>query len=151
MKKFLIAVAAWKTSASLLFTGEVVIYLFFNFGITDVSAAVLWGLLLASVAGSLFQTVCYTNWIIKKMRNIWRHLLFVLLFLPTLSFIAWKAEWFPMDQAGEWAIFIVIFFVIFFISAIGFDIYFRITGKKYDGIIGRYRMEKEAEEKDGLK
>ena len=36
-----------------------------------------------------------------------------------------------------------IFFLIFIGMTIGFDIYFRITGRKYDGMIGQYRKQKE--------
>lgn len=151
MKKFFKGLIEWKTSACLLYTAAMVIYLFFShiFGSREVPAIVLWGLLLASAAGSLIQAVCFSDWIIKKMRYTWRSLLFVLLFLPVLSFVAWKAEWFPADQTGAWAMFIGIFFLIFIAMTVGFDIYFWFTGRKYDGLIGQYRKKKEDEENNG--
>lgn len=150
MKKFFKGLIEWKTSACLLFTASMVIYLFFCyiFDNREAPTIVLWGLFLTSAAGSLIQAVCFSDWIIKKMRYTWRSLLFVLLFLPVLAFVAWKAEWFPTNQTGAWAMFIGIFFLIFIIMTVGFDIYFRITGRKYDGLIGQYRRKKEDEDKD---
>ena len=72
-----------------------------------------------------------------------RSLLFVALFLPLLVLMAWRGKWFPMEQAGAWVTFFGIFFLIFIGMTIGFDFYFRITGRKYDGMIGQYRKQKE--------
>lgn len=148
MKRFFKGLMEWKTSVCLLFTATMVIYLYFCliFDNREVPITILWGLLLMSAAGTLIQAVSFSNWVIKKMRYTWRSLLFVLLFLPTLSFAAWKMEWFPTDEAGAWAMFIGIFFLIFLVMTVGFDIYFRITGRKYDGLIGQYRKKKEEEE-----
>ena len=44
---------------------------------------------------------------------------------------------------GAWAVFLGMFFLTFVGMTIGFDIYFRITGRKYDGLLGQYRREKE--------
>lgn len=145
MKEFWKGVMEWKTGTSLIFTGAMFFYLFFSwlYDNQTVSTTMLWTLLLVSIAASLIQGICFSNWIIKKMRYTRRSLLFVLLFLPTLAFAAWKAEWFPMEEAGAWVVFIGMFFLIFIVMTIGFDIYFRITGRKYDGMIGQYRREKE--------
>lgn len=150
MKRFLKGVIEWKTSACYMFTASVALYLFFSLvcGNHEVATTLLWSLLLASMAGSLIQALCFSDWIIRKMRYTWRSLLFVLLFLPALSLAAWKGEWFPMERAGSWAFFIGLFFLIFIAMTVGFDIYFRITGRKYDGMIGRYRKEREESEKD---
>mgnify|MGYP006922381988 CR=1 FL=1 len=48
-----------------------------------------------------------------------------------------------MDNLGSWALFIGMFVVIFLAMTVGFDIYFRLTGRKYDGLLGQYRKEKE--------
>ena len=48
-----------------------------------------------------------------------------------------------MEQTGAWAAFLGMFFLTFVGMTIGFDIYFRITGRKYDGLLGQYRREKE--------
>lgn len=149
MKRFFKGVMEWKTSACFLFTAAVFIYLVFClvYGTRQVSTAVLWSLFWAGAAGSLIQAVCFSDWIIRKMRYTWRSLLFVALFLPALTLIAWKGRWFPVEEAGAWAMFIGIFFLFFVLMTMGFDIYFRITGRKYDGMIGQYRREKEERER----
>lgn len=145
MKQFWKGIMEWKTGACLIFTAAMFFYLVFSwlFDNQIVSTTMLWTLLLVSIAASLIQGICFSNWIIKKMRYTRRSLLFVLLFLPTLTFAAWKAEWFPMEEAGAWVMFIGMFFLIFIVMTIGFDIYFRVTGRKYDGMLGQYRKEKE--------
>lgn len=148
MKKFFKSLVEWKMSACVLFTAAMFIYLFFCliYDNREVSTAMLWGLFWVSAAGSLIQGICFSDWIIKKMRYTWRSLLFILLFLPVLSLAAWKTQWFPADQAGAWVLFIGIFFLIFLVMTVGFDLYFRVTGRKYDGLIGQYRRKKEEEE-----
>lgn len=148
MKRFFRGVLEWKTSASLLYTGAMVIYLFFCtiFHHRQISLTMLWTLLAVSLASSLIQGICFSNWIIKKMRYTWRSLLFVALFFPLLSFTAWKAQWFPAEQPGSWILFSAIFFGIFAVMTIGFHLYYRAAGKKYDGLVGRYRRQMEDEE-----
>lgn len=145
MKKFFRGLVACKVSACSMFTAAMFFYLCFClvYDNREVSTALLWGLFWTSAAGALIQAVCFSDWIIKKMRYTWRSLLFVLLFLPVLSLAAWKTGWFPADKLGAWGMFIVSFFLIFLVMTVGFDIYFRVTGRKYDGLIGQYRKEKE--------
>ena len=145
MKQFLKGLVEWKTSACMIFTAAIFFYLFFCwvYGTREVSTTMLWTLFWVSAAASLIQAVCFSDWIIKKMRYTRRSLLFVLLFLPTLTLAAWKGGWFPMEQTGAWAVFLGMFFLTFVGMTIGFDIYFRITGRKYDGLLGQYRREKE--------
>ena len=149
MKVFLQRFVEVKVAACKLFTASVVLYLYFSalFGSREVPVLALWGLLLVSLAGAVIQAVCFTDWIIKKMRYTRRTLLFLLLFYPTLSFAAWKMGWFPVQDARAWAVFTGSFFLIFLAMTAGFDLYFQITGRKYDGLIGQYRRQKEEEEK----
>lgn len=150
MKKFLQGVIEWKAHACFLYTAAMCWYLIFTtaFGGEEVSVRKLWALFLLCAAASLIQGFCFSSWIIKKMRYTLRSLLFVLLFLPALSLAAWKMEWFPTERAGSWILFVVIFFAIFAVMTLGFDIYFQITGRKYDGLLGQYRKHKEQEERE---
>lgn len=145
MKRFLDGVVQWKTSVCLMYTGAMIIYLFFCqvFGNREVSTAMLWTMLLACVLGSLCQGLCYSNWVFKRLRYTLRSLLFCALYLPVLAVLGWKAQWFPVEQAGSWAIFVGMFFLVFLLMTIGFDVYFRLTGRKYDGLLGQYRKQKE--------
>ncbi len=148
MKQFFKGVMEWKAATCFLYTGTMFIYLFFStiFNHQQISLVMLWTLFAVSVAAALIQGVCFSDWIFKKLRYTWRSLLFIVLFLPTLTLTAWKAKWFPMEQAGSWAVFIGMFFLIFIVMTIGFDIYFRFTGRKYDGMLGQYRKQKEESE-----
>ena len=148
MRQFLKGLIEWKMSACAMFTAAMFFYLLFCllYDNREVPTALLWGLFWVSAAGSFIQAVCFSDWIIKKLRYTWRSLLFVLLFLPVLALAAWKTGWFPTDQVGAWAMFIGIFFLIFLVMTVGFDIYFQVTGRKYDGLIGQYRRKKEEEE-----
>ncbi len=145
MKRFFKGIMEWKASVCVLYTAAMFIYLVFCtvFHNEEISLTMLWTLFIVSVVATLIQGICFSNWIFKKLRYTWRSVLFVVLFLPTLTFFAWKAEWFPMEQAGAWAMFIGMFFLTFIIMTIGFDIYFRVTGRKYDGMLGQYRKEKD--------
>ena len=147
MKNFLKGLVEWKLSACAVFTAAMFFYLFFCllYGTRQVETRTLWGLFWASAAGSLCQAVCFSDWVIKKMRYTRRSLLFAALFLPALSLAAWKTGWFPAAQAGAWVLFVGIFFLIFLVMTVGFDVYFQFTGRKYDGLIGQYRRKKEAE------
>ena len=40
------------------------------------------------------------------------------------------------------------FFVTFLVMTIGFEVYFRLTGRKYDGLLGQYRREREEKKED---
>lgn len=144
MKKFLRFVMEWKTGACFLFTGTVILYLVFCLilGETTVTVPLLWTLVLVSAAGTLIQTLCFTQLILKRMRYTWRLTLFCLLFFPVLAVVAWAFQWFPMEE-GHWLVFIGIFLLIFVVMTAGFEIYFRATGRRYDGLLGQYRKERE--------
>ena len=45
----------------------------------------------------------------------------------------------PTGNMLSWLIFLGIFFAIFVVMTLGFEIYFQIQGKKYDGLLGQYR------------
>ena len=52
---------------------------------------------------------------------------------------AWTFRWFPLENAGAWASFMGIFFLSFLVLCLGFELYFRAAGKKYDALLGRWR------------
>ncbi|MCM1150054.1 MAG: hypothetical protein NC319_08260 [Butyricicoccus sp.] len=150
MKKFIKGVVEWKIHACVLYTAAMFISLFFGTvsGTGEIPVANLWTLFWVCVAASLIQALCFSTWVIKKMRYTLRGLLFVLLFLPALALAAWKMGWFPRGNAAGWLMFAGIFLLIIAVMAVGFDIYFQVTGRKYDGLIGQYRKYKEQEERD---
>ena len=105
----------------------------------------LLSLLLICAIGSALQLLCFTEHIIRKMRYTRRTLLFLVLFFPLLSGTAALFRWFPTEYAGAWLVFAGSFAAAFVVMTIGFEIYYRATKKKYDGLLGQYRREKESE------
>ena len=147
MNKFWNAVLEWKVAAGLLYLGTMLVYLICCAASkrTQVETSMLWTLLLVCAAGSLIQGLCFTDWVFQKLRYTWRLALFCLLFLPLLAVTAWAFQWFPMERES-WMVFWGIFLVIFAAMTIGFEMYYRLTGRKYDGLLGQYRREKEKQE-----
>lgn len=144
MKKLIGFVMEWKTGACLMFTGTMALYLVvcLILGQRLVRVSILWSLLLISGAGTLLQTLCFTELAIKRMRYTGRLALYGLLFLPILAVIAWIFQWFPMG-VESWLVFLGIFLAVFLVMTVGFEIWFRATGRKYDGLLGQYRQERE--------
>lgn len=140
MKKFLISVMEWKSACCFMFTGSVIIYmavLFFLKAQPDLG--VLFSLLLVSALGSFLQLLAFTGCVIKGLRYSLRLLLFIALFLPLLTACAVGFHWFPMENSRSWVTFLVIFLAIFLVTTAGFELYFYLTGRKYDGILGQYK------------
>lgn len=148
MKRFWKGLSIWKTNASLLYAGAMTVYLFFCslYGQRQLSLSMLWTLLAISAAGSLLQGICFSDWVIRKMRYTWRSALFVALFFPLLCLVAWKGAWFPSEHVSSWLLFAGLFFIIFAVMTAGFEIYYLAAGKKYEGLLGQYRREKERED-----
>ncbi len=147
MKKLMRFVMEWKTWAGLLFTGTMVLYLVICQVLGEKMAPVstLWSLLLVSAVGTLLQCLCFTELVIRRMRYTARLMLFCLLFLPVLAAIAWAFRWFPRE-VGRWLTFLGIFLVVFVVMTLGFELRFWADGKKFDGLLGQYRREREKTE-----
>lgn len=145
MKKVLDFVMEWKTAACFSYTGTVLLYMVIAalMGLDNAPLSILFAFLLLSAGGTLLQYICFTDRYIKKMRYTGRLVLFVAIFLPFLLAIAHWFHWFPMGDGKAWLLFAAIFIAILAVMTGGFEIYFRVTGKKYDGLLGQYRAERE--------
>lgn len=145
MRGFLRFVSEWKTAASLSFTAAAVIYAAVSllYGEETVGIGKLLSLLLVCALGSAIQYLCFTDDILKKMRYTRRALLFLALFFPLLAGAAWLFRWFPTDQVGAWLVFGGAFAAAFAVFTLGFELFYRAAGRKYDGLLGQYRRERE--------
>ena len=141
MKNFLEAVLEWKTWAALCFSGAMVLYIVIAalMGQSEIAIFEIIGLLIISSGGTFLQYLAFGPRIIKRMRYTLRMLVFAVPFLVLLSAVAYFFRWFPIDSGGYWFTFIGIFLVAFAGATISFEIYFKATGKKYDGLLGQYR------------
>lgn len=145
MKKILQGVVEWKTRTCLLFTGTVIlsiiIGLFFDTKAIEIS--MLLSILLISAIGTFIQFLAFTDFILKKTKYSIRIVIFVIPFSLLLFGCALIFNWFPTEYMGSWIISIGIFVLAFIGITVGYEVYFRITGKKYDGILGQYKKSKD--------
>ena len=142
MKRFFQFVLHAMAHACPLFTGTVLLYMLIASATgwaSSMSFSTLLQFLAVSVAGTLLQCLAFTDYVFKRMRYTRRSLLFACLFLPLLSAFALGFRWFPVENASSWLIFLGIFLLIFVGMTAGFEVYFRMQGKKYDGLLGQYR------------
>ncbi len=145
MKKLMEAVMAWKTAASLMFTGTVILCAVITLiaGERAVPVPTLASMLIVSSLGALLQLVAFTDRVIKKARYSLRLLVFALPFLALLALNAYLFRWFP-PEGGYWLTFVLIFLAVFAGMSVGFEIYYRAMGKKYDGLLGQYRKQRDS-------
>ncbi|MDO4356034.1 MAG: hypothetical protein Q4E13_05955 [Clostridia bacterium] len=147
MKRFVRAILEWKTAVALSYTGCIVIYMAIAAlcGETAMALRTGVGLLALCMAGSAIQLVCFTQNVFRHLRYSMRLLLFAALFLPVVGICAVRMHWFPLENPWAWLTFCAIFLAIFAVMTIGFELYFRIAGRRYDGLLGQYRRQREEE------
>ena len=143
MKKFMKCVLDWKTGVCLAFTASMLIYVVIALlmGERQVEATAIFAMLALCMAGTFVQYLCFTDNIIKNMRYTRRLLLFGVLFVPLLTGIAVAFGWFPAQKPGAWLLFLGLALAVFAAMTLGFELYFRVAGRKYDGLLGQYRKE----------
>lgn len=144
MKKWLEFLIPVKTAACYSFTAALFIYTVICLftGRASIPIGIVLSFLLLSLAAAVLQIVAFTSLVFKKLRYGPRLLLFILPFFAVLSLIAKGFHWFPPELGSAWMLFLLLFLLIFVIMTVGFEIYFRVTGHKYDGLLGQYRLAK---------
>lgn len=139
-KKFLEVVMPIKTMACYSFTATMCLYtVFAYFAQCTITVQTVFAFLLLSAVGACLQTVAFTPLIIKKLPYALRLFVFAVPYFLLLALAAYLCRWVPFDVPGAWIIFFGIFTIIFVLLTIGFEIYFRISGKRYDGLLGAYQ------------
>lgn len=111
-------------------------------GVKAMSMSMLIQLLIVCVIASILQMVAFSDIFIKKLAYIKRLALFMFPFLGVITAFAVSCDWFPVESIGAWLLFIGIFIACFVISAILFEIQFKITGDKYTGLLNEYKNKK---------
>ena len=140
MKKLLDFIIPIKTSACYSFTCMVCIYAVYLASIDALFSPQTVGVfLIVSVLGAMLQTLAFSDIVIKKLSYTIRIVLFAVPFFLILLFFARVFHWFPVEQTSAWLIFCGIFLFIFLFLTACFEIYFHISGRKYDGLLGQYR------------
>lgn len=111
-------------------------------GVDGMPMSILLQLLIVCIIAAILQMLAFSDICIKKLSYIKRLSIFMFPFLAVITAFAVKCGWFPVESIGAWALFIGIFIVCFVVSAILFEINFRITGDKYTGILNEYKNKK---------
>ena len=139
MKKFLKFIGELKTWGCLSFTGAICIYMFIDwlYGGEYIRYSLVVQMLAMCGIITLLQYVFFSGRVLKKPSYWLRLVIFMGLIYGVCSGFAWAFKWFPTGDPGAWVSFVVIFFIAFVVLCLGFEIYFRVLGKKYDEALGR--------------
>lgn len=145
MKKFLRFVVEFKSWLCLCFTAAMFFFLTISWivGERTVEIVTLFQIFLLSLGTTLLQFIFFSGMFFKKTRYSLRLLLFALPMLALITGCAVGFGWVPVTSPGVWLIFLLSFLVSFAVICGGFEFYFHITGKKYDGLLGQYRASRE--------
>ena len=145
MKNFFEIILEWKKAAALMFSAAIILYIvvLLFLGESTIQIPVIISLLIISGAGTFLQFLAFTDRIIKKMRYSVRMIVFATPFLAILSANAYFFHWFPVESAGHWLVFTSIYLITFAGASISFEIYYHAMGRKYDGLLGQYRKQRE--------
>lgn len=143
MKKFLKLILELKTWGCLSFTGAVCIYSFIDAicGGEYMRHTLIWQLLAMCGIITVLQYVFFSGQVLKKPSYYIRLILFCGLIFAVCAGFAYIFRWFPLEEPGAWVSFVVIFVVAFLALCLGFEIYFRILGQKYNDRLGRVQRQ----------
>lgn len=148
MKNALTYILEWKNVASLTFVGALLIYMVISMclGATSVKFTVILALLLISMTSSLLQMIAFTDLIFKRLRYSLRLIIFATCFFVALGAMLVALDVFPAGQIGAWITFTAIFIIIFALITLGYEIYFRAAGRKYNHFLGNYKEKQNEQE-----
>lgn len=147
MKKFFQVAIAIKERTALCYTGAMCFYMFFLFVFKQEAAelSALFSLLLVSIVGGTMQLIAFSDLLIKKLAYGWRMVVFAVPFFAVLTAFAVGFGWFPTESLASWVMFIAEFIIIFLVITAGFELYYRLSGRKYDDRLDWYRRNREKE------
>lgn len=145
MKKFFQVVTAIKECAALCYTGAMFFYMFFLWVFKQETAplSTLFSLMIVCVAAGTMQVMAFSDLLFKKLSYGWRLVVFVVPFGAILTAFAVGCGWFPTDQAGAWVLFGLSFLGIFVAITVGIELYYRLSGRKWDDKLDWYRKNRE--------
>jgi len=139
MKKFLQFVGELKTWGCLSFTGSLCIYTFIDtfWGDGFIACATVYQMLALCGIITVLQYIFFSGRVLKRPSYYVRMAIFCAVIFAVCAGFAWVFRWFPTESLGAWGLFTVIFFVVFIVMCLGFEVYFRILGKKYDEALAK--------------
>ncbi len=141
MKKFFQVCTSIKELTALCYTAAMCFYMFFLwvFKQEDASLSMLFSLLLVCMAAGTMQVAAFSDLLFKKLAYGWRLMVFVVPFGAVLTATAVICGWFPTDQTAAWVMFGVVFVLIFVAITGGIELYYRLSGRKWNDRLDWYR------------
>ena len=141
MKKFFQVCTSIKELTALCYTAAMCFYMFFLwvFKQEDASLSMLFSLLLVCMAAGTMQVAAFSDLLFKKLAYGWRLMGFVVPFGAVLTATAVICGWFPTDQTAAWVMFGVFFVLIFVAITGGIELYYRLSGRKWNDRLDWYR------------
>lgn len=148
MKKIMQYAIEFKTWACLSFTAVVFVYTVCGlaFGEKSMEFVRIFQLAGLSIGATLLQFAFFSGKVIKKMRYSLRMLLFAVPMLGLIFLFALLCGWVPQGNPYAWIGFLITFLLAFIVITVGFEVYFYVTGKKYDGLLGQYQKRKDGKQ-----
>ena len=143
MKRIIEISVVIKSIAALVFAGQVIVFVIIGsfFGLSSMTFSFVWQAMAIAVITAVLHYVTFTDAVIKKMRYSLRYVMFSLSLFATLAAFAIIFQWFPMN-ATAWLLFALIFIVVTGIMTAAFEIYSKITGRRYNESLSAYLRNK---------
>jgi len=140
MKRLLEVSVAIKSVAGLVFAGQILVFVIVGtfFGLTDMPFAFIWQAVVIAAVTGVLHYVAFTEEVIKKMKYSLRLVVFSIPLYAMLAAFAAVFQWFPSGVVS-WFLFTAVFIFVFGIFNTAFEIYSRITGKKYNESLSAYK------------
>ena len=142
MKKFFQVGVAIKELTALCYTATMCIYMIFlwMFEQETVQLSTLFSLLLVCIAAGTMQVAAFSDLLFKKLAYGWRLVVFVVPFGAVLTTMAVACGWFP-----RWVTFGAVFVLIFVTITGGIELYYRLSGRRWDDRLDWYKKNREQE------
>ena len=139
MKKLIEISVAIKSVAAMVFAGQIIIYLIIGtfFGLTGMDFILIWQTVAIATITGILHYIAFTESVIKKMRYSIRLIVFSLPLYTIIAAFALIFKWFP-STLYTWILFTVFFLIVFGVLTAAFEIYTKITGKKYNESLEAY-------------
>ena len=158
MKKIMRFVMEMKSWISLSFTAAMLIYLTVEFILacveegglvqgwagfldTKMSCGLPLEIFVLCACITVLQYVFFSGRMLKKPSYGLRMLCFAALCFGTCLGFGLAFRWFPAENPGAWVSFAVIFLIAFAGISLGFEVYYRVMGRRYSEALGRVRGE----------
>ncbi len=142
MKKSMALIFHIKSYGCMIFAASILAYGLFCliFGWTDsLKISVIFQFAGLSLLLSTWQYVCFTEKVFKKMKYIWRFVLFTVPWYVLFMVLANVLNWFTINSIEQWLLYTAIFFAIEGGISIAYFIFTKFTKERWDKQLKSYQ------------